>query len=69
MGPRKSTPAVASKPPSTADNITTTHSKQVRTEATKVSKAGAPRTSTYRIKRYRNGILNLEKPPAQGADT
>lgn len=63
MAPRKPQTAATPVTLSTPAGVTKTKAKQTGGTTTKATRATEP-AGTYRVKRYRNSILNLEKTPA-----
>jgi hypothetical protein len=56
-------PAAGPKPPVLSAKVTKTKAKKVKNASTKDRNHAAKTSNTYRKKRYRNGILNLEQAP------
>ncbi|KAJ4341963.1 beta transducin [Ascochyta clinopodiicola] len=64
MAPRKPQPAVTAKTSSNAARVTRSKAKKTQITTSSALAIATEQASTYRVKRYRNGLLNLEKTPA-----
>lgn len=64
MASRKPEPASAIKIPSKTTKVTKSKAKKIGDTTRSSSVLVGAANETYRVKRYSNGILNLEKTPA-----